>query len=76
MVSMGRRRVAGVKYLREVARGAPKGNRARMNHIIELYESNEIANIKTAENIVERLASKAVRKIYTDKTRPGGRPLT
>ena len=65
---MGRRRVAGVKWLREVARGAPKGNKARINYIIELYESNEIANIKTAENIVERLASKAVRKIFTDKT--------
>jgi hypothetical protein len=36
MVSMGRRRVAGVKWLREVARGAPKGNRARINYIIEL----------------------------------------
>ena len=68
MVSMGRRRVAGVKRLREVARGAPKGNRARINYIIELYESNEIANIKTAENIVERLTSKTARKIFTDKT--------
>ncbi len=68
MVSMGRRRVAGIKWLREVSRGAPKGNKARIDNIIKLYESNDTANIKTAENIVERVASKAVRKIYTDKT--------
>ena len=46
MVSMGRRRVAGVKYLREVARGAPKGNRERIDNIVKLYESNEIKTSK------------------------------
>ena len=65
---MGRRRVTGVKWLRDVSRGAPKANKARIDYIIELYEKGEIANLKTAENIVERLASKAARKIYTDKT--------
>ena len=68
MLSMGRRRVTGVKWLREVARGAPKTNKPRIEYIIELYEKGEIANLKTAENIIERLASKAARKIYTDKT--------
>ena len=68
MVSMGRRRVAGVKYLREVARGAPKGNRERIDNIVKLYESNEIKNIKTAEAIVTRLTSRTARKILTDKT--------
>ena len=65
---MGRRRVTGVKWLREVSRGAPKANKARIDYIIELYEKSEIANLKTAENIIERLASKTARKIYTDKT--------
>ena len=65
---MGRRRVTGVKWLREVARGAPKTNKPRIDYIIELYEKGEIANLKTAENIIERLASNAARKIYTDKT--------
>ena len=67
MLSMGRRRVTGVKWLREVAKGAPKTNKARIDYIIELYEIGEIAKISTAESIIERLASKTVRKIYTDK---------
>ena len=65
---MGRRRVTGVKRLREVAEGAPKSNKARINYIIELDEIGEIANIITAENIVERLTRKNAQKIYTDKT--------
>ncbi len=32
------------------------------------YGSCDIANLKLSENILERLASKAPRKIYTDKT--------
>ena len=46
----------------------PKANKARIENTIKLYESSEIANLKTAENIVERLASKEARKIHTDKT--------
>lgn len=49
MLSKGRRRVTGVKWLREVARGAPTVNKARINYIIELYEKGEIGNLKTAE---------------------------
>ncbi len=65
---MNRRRVTGVKWLREVAKGAPKTNKARIDYIIELYEKGEIANMLTAESIIERLASKTARQIYTDKT--------
>ena len=65
--SMGRRRVTEVKWLREVSRGAPKANKARIDYITELYEIGEIANIITAETIVERLTSKKTQKIYTDK---------
>ncbi len=68
MLSMGRRRVAGVKCLREISRGAPKGNKVRLDNIVKLYESGEIGNLKTAENVEERLASKTARNIYTDKT--------
>ena len=38
MLSMGRRRATGVKMLREISRGAPKANRARIENIIKLYE--------------------------------------
>ncbi len=48
MLSMGRRWVTGVKWLREVSRGAPKANKARIDYIVELYEKGEIANLKTA----------------------------
>ena len=68
MLSMGRRRVTGVKMLREISRGAPKANRPRIENIIKLYEKNEITNIKTAENIVERLANRTAQKRLTDKT--------
>ena len=68
MLSMGRKRVAGVKWLKEVARGAPKANKGRIDTIINLYEGGTIGNVKTAENILERLASKSTRKIHTDKT--------
>ncbi len=67
MLRMGLRRVTGVTWLREVSRGAPKANKAIIDFIIDLHEKSEIVNLKTAENIIERLASKAARKIYTDK---------
>ncbi len=54
MLSMGRRRVMGVNMLREISRGALNENRARIDNIIKLYETNELGNIKTAENIVDR----------------------
>ena len=41
MLSMGRRRVTGVKMLREISRGAPKANRARIENIIKLYEKTK-----------------------------------
>jgi hypothetical protein len=44
--SMGRSRVAGVKWLREVSRGAPKANKASIDNIVKLYESSEIANLE------------------------------
>jgi hypothetical protein len=65
---MGRWRVAGAQWLREVSRVAPKASKARIEIIINLHESSEIENLKTAENIVERLASEAARKICKDKT--------
>ena len=68
MLSMGRRRVQGVKMLRDISRGALKENRPRIDNIIKLYENNELGNIKTAENIVDRLTSKRKDKRYTDKT--------
>ena len=58
MLSMGRKRVTGVKMLREISRGAPKANRPRIENIIKLYEQNEIKNIRTAEAIVERLTDR------------------
>ena len=54
--------------LREISRGALKENRPRIDNIIKLYEKNELGNIKTAENIVDRLTSKRKDKRYTDKT--------
>ena len=57
-----------MKWLKEVVRGAPKTNKGRIDTIISLYEGGVIGNVKTAENILERLASKSARKIYTDKT--------
>jgi len=68
MLSMGRRRVAGMKYLKEVVRGAPKYNKDRIQTILNLYEGGAIGNVKTAENILERLTSKRTQKIFTDKT--------
>ena len=41
MLSMGRRRATGVKMLREISRGAPKANRARIENIIKLYEKTK-----------------------------------
>ena len=38
MLSMGRRRVQGVKMLRDISRGALKENRPRIDNIIKLYE--------------------------------------
>ncbi len=67
-VKYGSKASYGVKWLREVSRGAPKANKARTDYIIELYDKSEIANFKTAENIIERLTSKAARNINTDKT--------
>ena len=48
MLSMGRRRVTGVKMLREISRGAPKASRPRVENIIKLYE-------KTKSQISKRL---------------------
>ncbi len=39
-----------------------------MDNTIKLFESSEIANLQTEENIVGRLASKAARNLYADKT--------
>ena len=41
MLSMGRKRVTGVKMLREISRGAPKANRPRIENIIKLYEKTK-----------------------------------
>ena len=68
MLSMGRRRVTGVKWLREVSRGAPKANKPRIDYIIALYEIGEIAKVSTAENIVERLTSKKRQNIAKNKS--------
>jgi hypothetical protein len=68
MLSMGRKRVTGVKMLSEISRGAPKANRAIIENIIKLYEQNEIKHIITAETIVERLVNRTAQKRYTDKT--------
>ena len=67
MLSMGRRRVTGVKWLREVSRGAPKANKARIDYIIVLYEIGEIAKVSTAENIAERLTSKKHKRFTRTK---------
>ncbi len=48
-VNMGRRRVDGLKWLREVSRGAPKANKASIDNIINFDESSDIAHLKTAE---------------------------
>ena len=57
-----------MKHLREVARGAPKHNKDRIETILNLYEGGAFGNVKTAENILERLASRRTQKIFTDKT--------
>ena len=68
MLSMGRKRVVGVKWLKEVARGAPKTHKDRDRAIISFCEGGVIGNGKTAENILGGLASKSTRKTHADKT--------
>ena len=46
MLSMGRRRVQGVKMLREISRGALKENRPRIDNIIKLYEKTNLETSK------------------------------
>ena len=46
MLSMGRRRVQGVKMLRDISRGALKENRPRIDNIIKLYEKTNLETSK------------------------------
>ena len=67
MLTMGKRE-ANVKKLREWGKGALAENKGRVNTVIRLYQEGKIGNYKTAENLVERLASKAKDKRITEKT--------
>ena len=66
---MGRRRETGIKNLKQLAQGAPSGNRAQITNVIKLYETGHIKNILTAENLIERLRSKSKRADYIAKTK-------
>ncbi len=54
MLSVGRERVAGVRWLKEVVRGASKSNKGRGDAIISLCEGGALAKVKTAEAFGEQ----------------------
>ena len=64
---MGKRE-ANVKKLREWGKGALAEHKGRVNTVIRLCQEGKIGNYLTAENLVERLASKAKDKRVTEKT--------
>ena len=67
MISMARRET-NVKKLKEWRKKALAENKGRIDIIIGLYQEGKIANYATADNLVERLASKAKDKRVVEKT--------
>ena len=56
-----------LRELKSYVRQAPSQNRAKIEHIINLYESKKIANFKTAINFVLLLSSKNKNTINSGK---------
>ena len=67
VLSMGKRET-NVKKLKNLRLSAPKDNKDKIDVVINLYDSGKMPNYLTAENLIERLASKTKRKSYIDKT--------
>ena len=49
---------SNLRELKSYVRQAPSQNRAKVERVINLYESKKIVNFKTAINLVLRLSSK------------------
>jgi hypothetical protein len=59
--------MAGVRWLREVPRGAPKANKARIDNMSVFTNTAKARTSKRREKNVDSLASKAARWSYADK---------